>query len=272
MVPLKYWFLRLCRRATPKTAINFMLDRGFYLKPGGETSRPHEVAALYSECVARHGLNLKGSTICVVGYGGSYGIGIYLLENGARRVILQDPYAPPKRWRNRKISADLMARYFRQEKGQWIPDKDKLVLVHEELSRYADRNPESVDFVVSRSTLEHVSNVEGLIMACWLVMRPGGLAIHFINLQDHFPGHPFEMLCYKQKTWDRWLNASNNLNRLRLRDYEGIFQRTFPSVNLTILTSKKEEFKRLRGRIRSEFLTGNDEVDAAAIIRIEARK
>jgi SAM-dependent methyltransferase len=272
MVPLKYWFLRLCRRATPKSAINFMLDRGIYLKPGGETSRPHEVAALYSECVARHGLNLKGSTVCVVGYGGSYGIGIYLLENGARRVILQDPYAPPKHWRNRQISPELMARYCRLEKGEWIPDKDKLVLVHEELSLFAERNPESVDVIVSRSALEHVSDVEGLVVACRHVMRPGGIAIHFINLQDHFPGHPFEMLCYKQTTWDRWLNASNNLNRLRLRDYEAIFQRTFLSVNLTILTSKREEFKSLRSRIRSEFLTGNDEVDTAAIIRIEARK
>lgn len=66
--------------------------------------------------------------------------------------------------------------------------------------------------------------------------------------------------------------ASNNLNRLRLRDYDAIFQRTFSSVDLTILTSKKEELRRLRHRIRSEFLTGNDDVDAAAIIRIEAQK
>jgi len=174
MVPLKYWLLRLCRRATPKTLINFMLDRGIYLKPGGETSRPQEVAALYLECMARNGLNLKGSAVCVVGYGGSYGIGIHLLAAGASRVILQDPYAPPKRWRNRQIPAELMARYFRQEKGQWIPDSDKLVLRHEELSLYAERNPESVDFVVSRSTFEHVSNVQGLVTPCWQVLRPGG--------------------------------------------------------------------------------------------------
>jgi len=86
-----------------------MLDRGIHLKPGGETSRPHEVAPFYLGCIARHGLNLKGSTVCAVGYGGSYGIGLYILENEARRVLLQDPYAPPKHWRNRQIPAELIA-------------------------------------------------------------------------------------------------------------------------------------------------------------------
>jgi len=252
MVPLKYWLLRLSRRLTPQPVINFMLDRGIFLKPGSETNRPQDSAVRYVERVLSHGLSVCNSTVCVIGYGGSFGIGVYLLENGAERVILQDPYASAKSYRNRQIPPELMGRYFRRDGTQWIPDQTRLIQVHAPLPLYAERNQESIDFVFSRSVLEHVADVESLISASWQAMRPGGLAVHYINLKDHLPGYPFEMLCYSQKTWKRWLNASNNLNRLRLRDYESLFKKYFSSVTLTIQSLKLEEFNQMWSRIRPE--------------------
>jgi hypothetical protein len=100
-------------------------------------------------------------------------------------------------------------------------------------------------------------------------------ALHYVDLRDHLFKYPFEMLCYRESTWTRWLNASNNLNRLRLPDFaqlfEDRFEDRFEDVGIETGTHLREEFRRTRDRIRSEFLTGNEDIDAAAGIRVAAR-
>ena len=272
MVPFNYWVLRLCRRVTPQRIVDFILDRGICLKPGKETSTPQTVAGLYAEWAGKYGHRLEGSTVCVAGFGGGFGVGVYLLERGARRVILQDPYAPVRSRRNRHIPVELIGRYFRKKDGDWVPNGVQLVHVRQDLPSYSFENPESADIVFSRSVLEHVVDAEAVVAACARLTRMGGLNIHLINLQDHVFAYPFEMLCYSKRTWDKWLNPGSNLNRLRTQDYAAIFRRHFSSMDVTIVESLKEEFHRVRSRIRPEFLTGDDEIDSAAIIRIDARK
>jgi hypothetical protein len=139
------------------------------------------------------------------------------------------------------------------------------------MEKYAQNNPTSCDFVVSSSVLEHVSGLETVIPACTKLCVPGGLNIHVVDLRDHYFRYPFEMLCYTEDTWNRWLNASNNLNRWRLPQYEMLFKKSFADVDVEVLESLKEEFMRIKGRIRSEFLSGNDHTDSVARIRITAR-
>ena len=143
--------------------------------------------------------------------------------------------------------------------------------VHQPLEQYARRRPASVDLVVSSSVLEHVEDVPSLVRACAELTAPGGANLHLIDLRDHFFKHPFEMLCYDERTWRRWLNASNNLNRLRLPAYRAIFAAAFEHVRVEVESHLRDEFRRARPRIRSEFLTGDEEIDAAALVRVEAR-
>jgi SAM-dependent methyltransferase len=271
VVPLDYWLLRSIRRNLPQVVVDFMLDRGLYLKPGRETTEPERVAASYAERASAQGVPLAGKTVCVVGYGGGFGVGVHLLERGAARVLLQDPFAPVRGARNLAITPSLRDRYFLVEDGRWTPDAERITLVHEHLGPYARRHPASADLVVSNSVLEHVSDVPALVSACAELTAPGGLNLHLIDLRDHLFRYPFEMLCYRESTWQRWLNASNNLNRLRLRDYEAIFRNKFAQSEVEVVEHLREDFRRARPRIRPEFLTGDEEVDAAAIIRVEAR-
>ena len=74
----------------PQVCIDFMLDRGIYLKPGADTSDPERVAQRYTREAAELGFELEGKSVCVVGYGGSIGVGLHLLEAGASRAVLQD--------------------------------------------------------------------------------------------------------------------------------------------------------------------------------------
>ena len=66
------------------------------------------------------------------------------------------------------------------------------------------------------------------------------------------------------------LRSSMSENRLRRGEYEAIFRRHFPQVEITTISALADEFAQAKPRIRSEFLTGDDSYDATAIIRIEA--
>jgi len=267
MIPLGYWAARLARRATPQPIVDFLLDRGIYLKPGRDTSEPDRMARAYAERAAAHDMGIAGKTVCVVGYGGSFGVGVYLLEAGAARVILQDPYAPARSRRNGALPAPLRTRYLPRER----PDPARITLVHQPLDPYARRHPGTADLVVSSSVLEHVADVEGLIAACARLTAPGGLGVHYVDLRDHYFKHPFEMLCYSQAAWSRWLDASNHLNRLRLPAYERAFRACFAHVDIVVVEHLRREFRRAHARIRPEFLTGDEDVDAAVFARVECR-
>jgi SAM-dependent methyltransferase len=264
--------MRTLRRNTPQWIVDGMLSRSFYLKPGRDTSAPQESVKAYIESLDRHGQSLPGKTVCVVGAGGGWAIGVHLLEAGAAKVILQDPFAPERVWHtHRGLSEALLNKYLVQNGDRWQPRTDQLHLERTHLEAYAAKFPTSVDVICSNSVLEHVTNVESLVSAMALLLKPTGQTVHFVDLRDHYFRYPFEMLCYSRETWEGWLNASNTLNRLRRGEYEAIFRRHFPQVEITTISALADEFAQAKPRIRSEFLTGDDSYDSTAIIRIEAR-
>lgn len=229
MVPLSYWCFRLLRRNIPQGVIDWMLDHGIFLQPGLDTRAPDQSVQQLGRSCERLGQALANKTVCVVGFGGSFGIALALLEAGVRHVILQDPYAPVRRARIRQLDPQRLRRYFHNRDGEWQPDPARITVTSDQLGEYAGRHPASADVVFSSSVLEHVDDVEGLLAACHQLVRPGGLNVHVIDLRDHFFRFPFEMLCYDHKTWQGWLNSSN-LNRWRLSDYEAPSLATSPVV------------------------------------------
>jgi hypothetical protein len=66
-------------------------------------------------------LPAAGSRTFVFGYGGSYGIALALLEQGASNVYLQDPYASVRHGLNRRLPQERMQRFFEQANGNWHP-------------------------------------------------------------------------------------------------------------------------------------------------------
>ena len=265
---LEYWTMRSLRRATPQQVVDFLLDKGLFIKPGFGTSAPRMLAEDYAERAGRLGIPVSGSTSLVVGFGGGYGIGVHLLELGAERVVLQDPFAPERIHRDLALPPELRDRYFAPSGA--IKD-ERLVVVREHVHQYAARAPESVDLIFSSSVLEHVSDLQSLARGCKTLMRSGGANIHSVDLRDHYFRYPFEMLCYSETTWHRFLNASNNLSRLRIPDYRRIFDACFDRVAIEPFEWLRDEFHSCKHRIRPEFLTGDDEIDAAARVWLEAR-
>lgn len=271
MSRLHYWCMRLIRRSIPQAAVEWMLDRGVLLKPGLDTRAPRESVEQLQESCNRLGMPLAGQVVCVVGYGGSFGIALALLDAGVRHVVLQDPFAPLRQARIRQIDRRRLEQYFHHCDGEWHPDPQRITIVREFLDVYVRNHPASADIVFSSSVLEHVDDVERLVGACRELTRPGGVNVHAVDLRDHYFRYPFEMLCYERSTWKRWLDSCG-LNRLRFADYQTTFTRHFPEHRLIVTQALPEEFQQAKTRIRAEFLTGDDEIDGVGTIRVEARR
>ena len=272
MAPIDYLVLRTLRRMAPQKLVDWMLDQGLYLEPGRDTDQPDESVLVYCDAGKRAGQSIAGKRVLVFGYGGSFGVALGLLEAGAEHIYLQDPFAPGRSARNRRLPAGRMARFFRGGPHDWQPDPERVTIVREHLPDFAPRREATIDWVVSTSVFEHVADVESNIAACARITRPGGINVHEIDLRDHYFKYPFEMLCHSEGVWKKWLNASNNLNRWRLPEYEAAFARHFRSVDVRVRLRLAAQFASTKKRILAEFRTGDDEVDAVGLIVVEAKR
>jgi hypothetical protein len=255
MPPLDYLVLRLIRRHLPDRAIRSLLGRGLIIRPGLETRAPKAASRRFLDALTTAGETIAGRRVMIFGYGGRFEVAVKLLRAGAGHVVLLDPYASP-------LPGSTLG-------AEWA---ERLTVVNASLDSYGSSGGAPVDLVFSNSVLEHVADVAETVKDLSRVTSPRGLHFHFVDLRDHFFRHPFEMLCYSERQWRRFLNPGSNLNRLRASDYQRLFSQGFNQVKVEILYADLPAFRAARPRIRPEFLSGNDEQDAATHIMVRAAR
>jgi hypothetical protein len=267
---LLYKVPRLVRRFAPRGVVHLLLRHGvFGAGPGagGETREPEAAARRYLDTLAKLEKSIVGQNLLLFGYGGSFGVACALLEAGAAHVILCDRFASP----DERYNSALLPRYARYlaRNGSVKPRPAYMTIVQDDIRTVASRaGVVPVDLVLSRSVFEHLDDVEGITDGLVRLTKPGGMHVHFIDLRDHFFTYPFEMLCYSEPVWRRWLNPDSNLNRYRLSDYRGVFEQRFAKVDIEAIRSDPGAFADAKSRIRPEFLTGDDQIDAVTVIRV----
>lgn len=245
----------------PQPMVDWMLTNKVYLRPGTETSMLDSALPMYRDIAGEH-LEIDGKAVLIFGYGGTYGLALSLLEAGARHVHLHDPYAGVRHALNKRLPAERMSRFFALAHGNWIPDQRHVTPLTRQLPDLTGDFSGAFDVVLSNSVFEHVEEVDANIRACAAVTKPGGYNLHLIDLRDHFFKYPFEMLRYSESAWRGWLNASNNLNRWRFRDFERSFKASFERCDIRPRRLLRDEFAAMRQAIRPEFISGDDEIDA----------
>jgi len=260
----KYLIARLVRKYMPNQLFDFLLQKGIGVKPGMETSNPKEAVSQYLGILKERNLSLDKKRVLLFGYGGNFGVGCLLLEAGASHIILVDKYAQPDNTRNKALLSHY-EKFLTDNGKEIIPNPNFITLHHNDVEKLSDL---TIDLVLSNSVLEHVQNVDSTVKALTALTNPNGIQIHFIDLRDHYFKYPFEMLCYTEKTWQRWLNPSSYLNRYRLGDYQAIFEKYNQQVEIAVLERDIEAFNKNRTRIKAEFLTGNVEIDSATGILV----
>jgi hypothetical protein len=182
--------------------------------------------------------------------------------------VLVDPYAELAPLRASLAAAN--SPFLMTSSSRSVPAPEWLTVIHAPLGRYLSGGGCPVDLVLSNSVLEHVEDMAGVVEELARVTAPGGQHFHFVDLRDHFFRHPFEMLCYSERTWRRFLNPGSNLNRLRVWDYERLFSSRFRAVTVQVRDSDPPAFRAVRRRIRPEFLSGDEDRDAITYILLRA--
>ncbi|NPV76398.1 MAG: hypothetical protein HPY59_08475 [Anaerolineae bacterium] len=270
MAGLSYLIPRFVRHILPDSAARFLLKRGWIIRPGLETRAPLEAAQRYEDSLAEMGRTIHGGRILILGYGGKFTLGCELLRRGASHVILAEKEAFFDHRSNLALLPEFEG-YLKEENGRVIPNPQVLTLLHGDIRRFAATGEvQPVDYVFSNSVYEHLGDVEGITAALARLSNSEAIHLHFVDLRDHFFKYPFEMLCYSQEVWQRWLNPTSNHNRCRLHDYRRVFQQYFQRVEVIVLERDLPAFYLARPRIRPEFLTGDDEIDSVTLIKIIA--
>jgi hypothetical protein len=269
---LPYLIPRLIRRFLPEKLVRTLLLRNIIIQPGLETNNPFAAVQRYVDILSKRGDSFHGKRVLVFGYGGRFDIGFGILKAGAAHVILCDKYAPPDDAHNHRMFAAEQT-YFVVENKELRPRSEWMTLLESDICDvYTSGKMEPVDIVISSSVYEHLDDVEGITRALAGLTKPDGIHIHYVDLRDHFFKYPFEMLRFSEDTWRRWLNPSSNHNRYRLWDYRRAFQACFGQVEIHVLTREDEAFRKLRPRIRPEFVSGNMDEDAVGLIQVVASK
>jgi len=268
---LNYIALRLVRHYLPESVARLLLKRRWLIRPGLESSDPVAAAKRYFEALSEIGKSVKGKRILVFGYGGRFAVGVELLRYGAAHVVLCDHFVLLDRERNLELLPQY-EEYLAVDGNDIQPRPQFITLLHGDIRESSIQNQiQPVDLVLSMSVYEHLDDVEGITRSLAALIKHDGLHIHFIDLRDHYFKYPFEMLTFSERVWKSFLNPTSNLNRLRLPDYQRIFNESFQKVNVLVLDRCEKEFGAVHKRIRPEFLTGDASVDSVALIRVVAQ-
>lgn len=96
---------------------------------------------------------------------------------------------------------------------------------------FQDISPNSIDILVSNTTLEHIpkNDLEELLIASKRVLRSEGMAVHLIDCSDHFSHNDrsisrINFLRYTENEWQRYNSKFIYQNRLRASDYQKLFE------------------------------------------------
>jgi hypothetical protein len=266
---LRYLLPRLVRHFMPAALVRFLLRQRWIIKPGLETSDPEKAVERYLANLQTLGFSIQGKSILILGYGGRFAVGCELLQHGAGRVLLCEYEAPADDQANRSL-LERFPDLLEERNGAILPKGERLSLHNGDIRQMVSQLPR-VDLVLSSSVFEPLTDVDGITQALASLTTPGGLNLHYIDLRDHFFRYPFEMLRYSENIWQKWLNPTSNLNRLRAWNYRQTFEKYFQTVTVDVVSSNLEPFIKIRDQIRPEFISGNDQLDSAGVIFLTAR-
>ena len=239
-------------RAVATNQVARLSPRG-YLRLTGQTGRgdtlaesPEYIASYFQRCVddylAFAGVPaeeaeswLSGKTIVEYGPGDFPGVALLLLALGARKVYCVDRFP--------------MVRLSQKNAEVWSALMASLTPIQLERARALLRNPQApsegfhteriqyvvrahgfsglqgvCDLALSRAVLEHVDDLPGTFGDMRAALKPGGLAIHLVDLKSHglHQNNPLDFLAWPSWLWSLMYSQKGVPNRWRLDRYREI--------------------------------------------------
>jgi len=260
--------LRCIRHFLPEKIIRWMMHRNIVLEAGLESRDPSRATQRYISALSARDTSITNSDILIFGYGGNLAVAIGLLEIGCKHVTVCDHIAPVEKHQNDSIRQQF-PKYFINKNNPELPNPDWITVFHGDICNLPqDLLLGPFDIILSNSVFEHLDDVEGIMKALSRLLKPSGCMFGLVDLRDHYFKYPFEMLCYPDKIWQKYLNPSSNLNRWRPWQYQQSLSKYFRNVKVDILTTNIPAYLQVKERIQPQYIRGDIENDAATLISI----
>lgn len=114
-----------------------------------------------------------------------------------------------------------------------------------------------VDMVFSRAVLEHVNDLPATFRDMYAALKPGGIAIHLVDLKSHglHRENPLDFLCWPTWLWSLMYSEKGVPNRLRINAYrDAVAQSGLEMLVLkpTLLASP-DDVRAVRSRLATPF-------------------
>ena len=266
-----YLVPRLVRHFMPEQLADWMKKKHLIIQAGLETMEPQAAVDQYLNYFDQAGIELKSKKVMIFGYGGNLLTGCEFLQGGANQIIFFERQGYPLP----KFTMSLVNRYpdffSKASENEIQPNPKYIHIIHEDIrNALLQQKIGKVDLILSASVFEHLDDIDNITHALSSLTAQNGKQVHFVDMRDHFFKYPFEMLTFSEKVWKNFLNPTSNLNRFRIPQYEAVFHKYFSNVKIEITESNIEAFCKIKTKIRKEFLSGNDHIDAATRMIIEA--
>ncbi len=267
-------------RITPTIYMRLVAESG----RGGDDEPAAEVAGYFRRCFAEYfqqiGIEeagippwLAGKRLLEYGPGDVPGVALLMLAHGAERVICVDRHALvqsgqkqiailehlidalPDESRERASrcfnSPGVPASGFRSDRFAYLVTPDGLSGLEQ-----------AVDAVFSRAVLEHVNDIDATFDDMCRALKPGGLAVHLVDLESHglHRENPLDFLTWPAWLWRQMYSGKGVPNRWRVNRYRKILART--ALEIRSMTPTKiaagEDIAEVRPYLDEPFRTLDD--------------
>lgn len=122
---------------------------------------------------------------------------------------------------------------------------------------------DETDLVISRAVLEHVNDLPASFRDMYAALKPGGVAIHLVDLKSHglHRNNPLDFLNWPGWLWSMMYSAKGVPNRLRVDAYrQAVAQTGFELVELKpTLIASTEDIRNVRPHLAEAFKNLSDE-------------
>lgn len=196
---------------------------------------------VYGDYFAYSGLarsSIEGKTVLEVGPGENLGVGLNFIADGAARVVSADRFRslrPPVEQvqvYRRLIDGFDATHRSRVEKvltlheGDYKVDSGVFTYLTDTALESLDRQfaRHTFDVIVSRAVLEHIFDVDRALENMDLLLKPGGIMIHEVDLRDHgmftrYGLNPLTFLTFGEGSWRLMSSHNGSPNRAPMKHY-----------------------------------------------------
>lgn len=190
---------------------------------------------------------LRGKRILEYGPGDLPGVAIVMVAHGADRMVCVDRFPlvgmSPKNIQIAKIMLERLSLSLRdraescfrqaaQPESGFDPKFIDYLIRPSGLSGLVNE----VGVVISRAVLEHVNDLPATFQDMYAALKPGGIAIHLVDLKSHglHRQNPLDFLNWPTWLWSLMYSAKGVPNRLRANAYrDAVAQSGFELVSMT---------------------------------------